>query len=180
MILVLLTVPVEIFIVELLVPWAWLRWTLLIAALYGVLWFGGLIASLKVLPHRQLEAGGVRLRHGNVAEVLIPYHEIAAVEQQSLRTPGGRDGLVTDRSAGSAYLAAGGRTDVTLRLRTARPVYGLLRPTPPVTTVHVAADDPAHLAAALRTTDLTPGPRRNGGGAREGASPSLSTSGGEG
>ena len=76
LILVLLTVPVEIFVVELLVPWAWLRWVLLIAALYGVLWFGGLIASLKVLPHR-LEAGGVRLRHGNLAEVLIPYHEIA-------------------------------------------------------------------------------------------------------
>ena len=150
LILVLLTVPVEIFIVELLVPWAWLRWVLLIAALYGVLWFGGLIASLKVLPH-QLEAGGIRLRHGNVAEVLIPYHEIANIEQQPLRAPGGRDGLVTDHSAGRAYLAVGGRTDITLRLRTARPVYGLLRPTPPVTTVHVAADDPAHLAAALRT-----------------------------
>ena len=150
LILVLLTVPVEIFIVELLVPWAWLRWTVLIAALYGVLWFGGLIASLKVLPH-QLEAGGVRLRHGNLAEVLIPYHEIAGVEQQSIRAPGGRDGLVTDRTAGSAYLAVGGRTDVTLRLHTARPVHGLLRPTPPVTTVHVAADNPAHLTEALRT-----------------------------
>ena len=149
LVLVLLTVPVEIFVVELLVPWAWLRWALLVAALYGVLWFGGLIASLKVLPH-QLEAGGVRLRHGNVAEVLIPYREIAGVEQQSLRAPGGRDGLVTDRNAGSAYLAVGGRTDVTLRLRAARPVHGLLRPTPPVTTVHVAADDPAHLTAALR------------------------------
>ena len=89
LILVLLTVPVEIFVVELLVPWAWLRWVLLIAALYGVLWIGGLIASLKVLPH-QLEAGGVRLRHGNLAEVLIPYHEIADVEQQSLRAPGPR------------------------------------------------------------------------------------------
>ena len=130
-------------------PWAWLRWVLLIAALYGVLWIGGLIASLKVLPH-QLEAGGVRLRHGNLAEVLIPYHEIADVEQQSLGAPGGRDGLVTDRNAGSAYLAVGGRTDVTLRLRAARSVYGLLRPTPPVTTVHVAADDPAHLTEALR------------------------------
>ena len=149
LILVLLTVPVEIFVVELLVPWAWLRWVLLIAALYGVLWFGGLIASLKVLPHR-LEASGVRLRHGNLAEVLIPYHEIADVEQQSLGAPGGRDGLVTDRNAGSAYLAVGGRTDVTLRLRAARSVYGLLRPTPPVTTVHVAADDPAHLTEALR------------------------------
>lgn len=150
LILVLLTVPVEIFIVELLVPWAWLRWLLLIAGLYGVLWFGGLIASLKVLPHR-LETRGVRLRHGNLAEVFIPYHEIATVEQQSLRAPGGRDGLVTDRKAGSAYLSVGGRTDVTLRLHTARPVHGLLRPTPPVTTIHVAADDPAHLTAALRT-----------------------------
>ena len=149
LILVLLTLPVEIFIVELLVPWAWLRWLLLIAALYAVMWFGGLIAALKVLPHR-LEAGGVRLRHGNLAEILIPYHETAAVERQSLRTPGGRDGLATDHNAGSAYLAVGGRTDVTLRLRAPRPVNGLLRLTSPVTTVHVAADDPAHLAAALR------------------------------
>ena len=149
LLLVLLTAPVEIFLFELLVPWAWLRWTLLIAALYAVLWAGGFVAALRVLPHR-LESGAVRLRHGIWAEVLIPYREIASVEQQSLRAPGGREGLVTDRNEGSAYLAVGGRTDVTIRLRAARSVRGLLRPTPPVTMVHVAADDSARLTDGLR------------------------------
>ncbi|MAG37663.1 MAG: hypothetical protein CL878_15620, partial [Dehalococcoidia bacterium] len=149
LLLVLVTAPVEVFLFELLIPWAWLRWVLLVAALYAVLWVAGFVASLRVLPH-QLEASGVRLRYGTWAEALIPYGEIAGVEQQQLRAPRGGDGLVTDRREGAAYLAAGGRTDITIRLRAPRPMHGLLRPTSPVGTVHVAADDPARLTDALR------------------------------
>ena len=51
----------------------------------------------------------------------------------------------------AAYLAAGGRTDLTLHLREPIVLHGLLKPTPPVRTLHLAADRPDQLAAELRT-----------------------------
>lgn len=146
---VIFSAPVEIFIFELLIPWPLVRLLLLILALYSTLWVIGLYAGMKMDPHR-LDAGGLRFYLGLQAGGAVPYAQIAAVEAVRRKSPGGKDGLLTAPAEGAAYLAVGGRTDVTLRLHTPTVVAGLLRPTPPVTTVHLAADDGPALAQALQ------------------------------
>lgn len=147
--LVAFSAPVEIFAFELLIPWPLVRVLLLIASVYSVLWLAGLYAGLKMYPHR-LTADTLRFYQGLLASGAVPYEQIAAVEAVRRKAPGGKDGLQTVPAEGAAYLAAGGRTDVTLRLRAPTVIAGLLRPTPPVTTVHLAADDGPALAAALQ------------------------------
>ncbi len=75
------------------------------------------------------------------------------------KSPEGKDGLRAIPAEGAAYLAVGGRTDVTLHLRTPTVIAGLLRPTVPVTTIHLAADDGSALAQALQARmDAAPAP----------------------
>jgi hypothetical protein len=50
----------------------------------------------------------------------------------------------------AAYIAMGGRTDLTIRLREPVVLHGLLKPTIPVRTIHFTADEPDRLAGALR------------------------------
>ncbi len=89
---VLLTAPVEIFVIELLIPWSWLRWVLLVLAIYAAIWLVGLYASMVVLPHR-LEADGLRLHFGFLSEAFIPYEVIGTIQVAQKRAPGGKDGL---------------------------------------------------------------------------------------
>src|SRR5579883_2232172 len=63
LVFMLFVTPFEIVIPAILLPWAWLKWTILIADVYALLWFAGLHASLVVLPYR-LEETGLRLRYG--------------------------------------------------------------------------------------------------------------------
>ena len=150
LIVAILTAPVEILFFELVIPWPWLRLLLLVAAIYSFVWLLGFYASLVVLPHR-LEPGTLHLRYGALAEGRIPYAAIAAAERARRSAPGGRDGArVADEGGASVlYLAVGGRTDLTLRLRESQTFCGLRGPTPPVQTVHLATDDPDRLLRAL-------------------------------
>lgn len=143
------TAPVELLLIELLVPWAWLRGILFVTGVYALFWLAGLYASLVVRPHR-LEEQGARFQYGILAECRIPYATIASVERVRRRAPGGRDGVRIIPGAGnSAYLAVGGRTDLTLRLRTPCAVDGIRECTTPVAVIHVAADEPGRLARDL-------------------------------
>lgn len=143
------TTPVELLVVELLAPWAWLRISLLVLGLYALLWMFGLYASLITLPHR-LEENGLRLRYGALAEGFVPLSEIAAVERAQRRAPGPGDGLQTDPEDGGIYLTTGGKTDLTLRLRSPQTAKGPFRSTGPASTIHLAADEPGRLASKLR------------------------------
>ena len=143
---VLLTAPFEIFAYEMLLPWAVVRFLLLLATIYMALWMVGLYASLKVLPYR-LEAEGIRLHYGILADGYIPYSDIAKIWVKQEQTRAGREGLVVKDA--SAYLTAGGRTDITLRLHVPRPLNGLLTSTAPVTYIHLVADQPDALARAI-------------------------------
>jgi hypothetical protein len=144
-----LSAPVEIFAFELLIPWPWLRVLFLLASIYSTLWLVGLYAGMKMYPHR-LAADGLRLYLGLQAGGVIPYSDIAGVEAGRRKSPGSKVGLQAVPAEGAAYLAVGGRTDVTLHLRRPIVIAGLLRPTPPVTTVHLAADDGPALARAIQ------------------------------
>jgi hypothetical protein len=133
----------------LLIPWPLVRVLFLLATLYSTLWIIGLYAGMKMYPHR-LTAAGLRFYLGLQAGGVVPYTQIAAVEAVRRKSPGGKDGLLTVPAEDAAYLAVGGRTDVTLRLHAPAVIAGLLRPTPPVTVVHLASDDGPVLAQALQ------------------------------
>ncbi len=130
-------------------PWWWLKWALLFLGLYAILWLLGLSASLVVLPHA-LEADGLRLRYGLLAEGFIPYGEIEAASRERREASNSGDGLSSVLEEDALYLAAGGRTDVALRLHAPRSMRGLLRDTEPASRVNLAVDEPDGFVRALR------------------------------
>ena len=147
--MVVLTAPVEVVFWELLVPWAWLRWVLLVLSVYSVLWLVGLYASRVTLPHR-LEESGLRLRQGLFAEVFVPYAEVEGVEKKRRKAPKDGDGLQSSPEGDAAFLAIAGRVDLKLALRSPLTVRGFFRDTGPVCTVHFAADEPERMLRELR------------------------------
>src|SRR5262249_21052687 len=86
------TTPVELLLVELLIPWAWLRWILLIAGIYALIWTFAYYASLVVLPHRLAETG-LELHYGFLASVTVPYADLEQVELAPRRSPTGTEEL---------------------------------------------------------------------------------------
>ena len=149
LVMVVLATPVEVVFWELLVPWAWLRWTLLALSVYSVLWLFGLYASRITLPHR-LEEGGLRLRHGVLAEAFVPYAEVERVEKRRRKSPNDGDGLQSSPDGDAAYLATNGRVDLALELKNSLTVRGFLRDAASVGTIHVAADEPDKMLRELR------------------------------
>ena len=147
--MVVLTAPVEVVFWELLVPWAWLRWVLLVVSVYSVLWLLGLYASRITLPHR-LEEDGLRLRQGLFAEAFVPYAEVEGVEKRRRKSPREGDGLQSSPNGGAAYMATNGRVDLALTLKSPLTVRGFPRDVGPVGTIHVAADEPERMLRELR------------------------------
>ena len=146
--LVVLVGPVEALALHLLVPWAWLRWSLLAVEVYGTFWILGFYASLSALPHR-IEEAGVRLRYGAFARVFVPYTEIESVGRAVLRAPGGGDGLRAAPEEEAAYFAITGKTNLTLGLKAPQTIEGLFRSVGPVGRIHLWADEPKLFAREL-------------------------------
>ena len=146
LLLAVITLPAELLAVELLAPWAWLRIVLGVGSIYSLCWLAGFYASLRVLPHA-LEGEGLRVRFGAFAEGTVPYAQIAAIALERRRAPGGKDGLQVGRT--TAYIGTGGRTDLTLHLRTPVTLRGLRGAGQPTTVVCLAADEPESFAQAI-------------------------------
>ncbi|CAN5727107.1 hypothetical protein BH24ACT22_BH24ACT22_20290 [soil metagenome] len=148
--MIVLVSPVEVLVIELLLqaflPLLWLRVLILFLEIYAVFWILGFYASRILLPHR-FEETGLRLYHGIFAEGFIPYSEIQSVERSRRKPPEWGDGLQT--AGDEAYLAIGGKTDVTLEFGSSRSLQGFLRRTKSVDTVHLAVDEPKAFARAL-------------------------------
>lgn len=149
LVVLLFTTPVEIFLAELLLPWAWLRWLLAVAAVYGFFWVVGLYASMAALPHR-LGPDSIRLSYGILARAEIPYSEISEAALCRNDIPLRGDGLKVAREEQKAYMSIGGSTEVVLRLRSPQVLQGWLAPTPPVTSIYLAADKPGLLLENVR------------------------------
>ena len=149
LVMVVLTAPVEVVFWELLVPWAWMRWALLVLSVFSVFWLLGLYASRITLPHR-LEENGLRLRQGVFAETFVPYAEVERAEKKRRKSPRGGDGLQSSPEGDAAYLAINGRVDLALALKKPLRVRGFLKDTGPVGTIHVAADEPERMIRELR------------------------------
>jgi len=147
LLVLLFTTPVELFLLELFVPWTWLRWLLGFLGVYAFIWLCGLYASLVNIPH-SLTPSGIRLSYGILASGDIPYQDISSVTITRRSVRG--DGFKVKAREKVAYFIAGGKTDITLYLRRPRALQGWLGPTKEVTTVHLAADEPEHLVRELR------------------------------
>ena len=154
---VVLTTPLELLLWELLIPWTWLRLALFVLGIYGLIWIVGLYASVKVSPHR-LADRGVCANYGLLASVWIPYDAIGAITIEQRSAPKSAEGVQivraereTAKEEGhtAAFVAVGGKTDVTIALTHPLAIERLFGPTAPVTTIHLAADDPAGFVAAV-------------------------------
>ncbi|MGB3635083.1 MAG: hypothetical protein WA982_13650 [Rubrobacteraceae bacterium] len=148
--MIVLVSPVEVLVIELLLqaflPLLWLRILVLFLEVYAVFWIVGFYASRIVLPHR-LEETGLRLHHGIFVEGFIPYVDIESVERARQKAPEWGDGL--QRMGDEAYLAIGGNTDIALKLHSRRALQGFIRLAEPMSTVHLAIDDPKRFAREL-------------------------------
>ena len=157
--LVVVSAPVELILVHVLAlafsPWWWLKWALLVLGAYATLWLLGLYASLVMLPHR-LEEEGLRLRYGLLAEGFFPYQEIETASRKELAAPTSGDGLSRDSGGETIYLASGGKTDVSLRLRVPRSMSGFSKDTEPALRVCLAVDEPDGFVRELRLRIGTP------------------------
>jgi hypothetical protein len=140
-----------------LVPWPWLSPVLIAISVYALVWITGIYASLRAFPHLVRECGLV-LRYGVLAEAWIPWQEVDQAVREKAASPGGQDGLST--TDGTATLAVGGTTAVTIYCRSPGLVKGFLRRTDGITRIRVAADDPEALLAAITAAML----RRTGDG----------------
>ena len=69
--LLVFTLPVEILLVELLVPWDLVRWILFVVAVAGTLWAIGVIVSIRTLPHR-VTGDALELRYGALGAATVP------------------------------------------------------------------------------------------------------------
>jgi hypothetical protein len=68
---------IEVAVVELIVPWATLRWILVVLGIYGLIWVLGFAASLSVSPHT-VSSAALRLRFGFFADITIPAEMLAS------------------------------------------------------------------------------------------------------
>lgn len=140
--------PVEILLFELLIPWHWLRLTLLIASIYTLFWVLSSYAALVVRPHR-LEGDALRLRLGLLADERLPYAAIASAtrEQRAVKK---RQGLSLSAEQTTAFLSMDGKTDVTLHLAAPQRLRGFPDLPATVATVCAAVDDAKRFVEALR------------------------------
>jgi hypothetical protein len=66
----------EVPILHLILPWHTARVTSLGLCAYGLLWMVGILASLKVHPHR-VGPTGMRIRSGLSYDVIVPWNAVA-------------------------------------------------------------------------------------------------------
>lgn len=62
---------IEVAVVELVVPWAWLRWTLLVVGIAGLIWVARFGHALRQRPHER-HGDRLRLRFATFTDVTVP------------------------------------------------------------------------------------------------------------
>lgn len=151
--LVVMVSPLELLIIHLLavalIPWSWVKWVLLFLGIWAIFWVLGLYASLATHPHR-MEETGLRLRYGLFAEGFIPYVEIGDTARASREAPRFGEGLSHIPEEDAFYLVAGGKTDLTLRLKNPRSVRGFFSESTPASLFHLSIDDPESFLLEVR------------------------------
>jgi hypothetical protein len=150
---------VELAVVHLVVPWPAARLALLVLGAWGLLLMVGLWASWVVRPYL-VDDAGIRLRRGLARDLRLPWPAVASVAPRTVRTwsGAGPGTAVTVEERRMGYLA-GGETRVVLTLTRPLTVPAGRGRTAEVDEIHLGADDPDGLLAALLVR-RRPAPRR--------------------
>lgn len=123
--------------------WAWAALGL---HLYALAWTGGLLASVRVLPHH-VGREAIELRDAVVGTLTVPYLAVAAVRARRTANVG-RSGLRVDGSGHALY--AHGDATVLIELRPGARVLLDGEPYPHrISTLAVTVDDPAGFVRAV-------------------------------
>ena len=68
----------EVFFLDLVIPWQPVRVAAFVLGAWGFVWMVGLLASLKVYPHLMSDAG-LRLRYGASVDVTVPWQAVETI-----------------------------------------------------------------------------------------------------
>lgn len=137
--------PLEIVIVELLVPWAWLRVVLLVLALYGIVWMFGFYFGVHTRPH-YVDSRQLVLRTGHLAGVSVDIGAVRAVRREY---HGEYKGLVSVTDDVVALPGMNG-SSMTVTLEPGTPVHIQGRGTVHAGAVRFESDDDAAAIRAMR------------------------------
>ncbi|GAA4707561.1 hypothetical protein [Phytohabitans rumicis] len=143
-------IPIFDLIISRLVPWEWVRWTVLGLGIYGFIWMLGLLAMLTLHPHL-VDDTGIRIRNSISLDLTIPWDNIAAVNgrYRSLASSKGVQ-IEHDDSGPIVNLAAAGQTNVDITLREPAALPLPKGPSEPTTRVRIYADQPDAFVASVR------------------------------
>lgn len=140
---------IELPVVGLLLPWATVRFVVLLLSLWTVLWMVGLLATVRVHPHL-LDDDGLRLRQGATTDIRIPWEAIATVTARRGRIKT-RERLSIEQSDDGPILNVPAmkqtRVEIALHQPTSVKLPGGVEE---VTRVRLHADDPNAFIAAVR------------------------------
>lgn len=141
---------VEVVAFELILSPGWIRTTLFVFGIWGVLFMLGMLASMIVRPHL-VSPAGLRIRMGNGFDLTVPWEVVADI-RPVLRSHTGRSVTVENEVL---QLVVIGQTTVDLILN--RPIVVHLSTdvavhrTAEITAVRFHADDRAGLVTAARS-----------------------------
>ncbi|RDI27812.1 hypothetical protein [Lentzea flaviverrucosa] len=138
--------PLEVLLVELIVPWFWLRAVLLVFGVVGALLLGWQIWMLSKFKH-SVDDEYLWLRYAREFEYRIPLAVIENVTQGTTSRTLHRTRSVVD---GTLVLEISGSTNVSLRLSEPQAVDLGRRGAHDVTEVEFWTDDPGGMVRALR------------------------------
>jgi hypothetical protein len=137
----------ELLALELLIRHApaWLRWSIHLMDLYGILWLVGLWASFRARPHT-LQDGELRLHHGFIGHMALRREQVEGVAE----LPDFADDWARLRfMKGITQLQSPGPSQLLLRLREPLRPVGFLGPGKARPYVLIAVDDPEAFRTAL-------------------------------
>ncbi len=129
----------------------WWVWTIFALDMYTLIWILGLYAAMVVLPHR-IEADVLRLRHGYLAELVVPRDAVRGARAVTGgQTKNGK--LMVDGTGRGVFCS--GETSVAIDLDPEFPLYlDGLRVTEAVTTLHVTVDAPRAFVDQLTSSRM--------------------------
>ncbi|MFC0527461.1 hypothetical protein [Phytohabitans kaempferiae] len=145
-----LEIPIFDFVISRLVPWPVVRYIVLVAGVYGLIWMIGALGALLTSPHL-VGAAGIRVRDGLFVDVTIPWDAVASVGHRYRGLASSR--RVEVERAGDRlllHLATGSQTNVDVVLRRPLALTVPKGPDEPVNEVRFYADDPKALVALAR------------------------------
>ena len=142
----------EIILFEIFLPILWLKWLLLVASIYGLLWIIGFYASLIVLPHK-VSKHGVHIYFGLSLDTFIPFKNLASIEYNKHQWDTASTGIIYTKKNNQIALTIDGRTDITIALQSPITVQTILKKYSHVSKIHVAVDNP-HLFLEITNSNL--------------------------